>query len=311
MSRRSRVERALFPLILRQPRLGLALADLLRRIQYRVHPGRDQRNLTSRGDWEKLLGPQSRDWLHEVRCEQFRNVQRSFLVEKYLKRAPLADARKLVRWEHFERIRAPLDEGRPLIVALWHVGPLFASALGLRVLDRPVSVILHRKVTGEIPEGWELIYTERGRAAGIQAFRKGVARLKEGRPLAIACDVFCRDGDRLPARVFGLDLELRRGFAAIARVSGAIIVPVTIRWSGTSTLVYEALPPLKSSDGDRSDREAFELAVISEYARTVDAYMRLRPYDLDPRRVGLFIQAWKRIHKEQYNPTRHQEDDEP
>jgi len=299
MSRRPFVERTLLPLMLRNPRLGLTLADLLYRAEYRIFPGRVRKTITSRCDWQKLLGAQSRERLAAIRLQQHRNFRRKALLERYLKRAEPVQAAKLIRWEHLERIEQPLEEGRPVILALWHVGPLFAAALGLMRLNRPISFILNREVSGVLPDGWELITTEQGKSAGIQAFRKGIGRLREGRPLAIACDVFCRDGDRVPARVFDLDLEYRRGFTAFARATGAMVIPIAIRWEGASTVVYEALPPLKSTGGDRSDREAFELAVAAEYAKVLDDYMRAHPYDIDPGRAGQFVNAWKRIHGRQ------------
>lgn len=294
MSRRPFLERTLFPVIMRQPRLGLALADVAQRAAYRLNLSAVREAITPAEDWEKLLGPCSPARLAEIQYLQARNVFRTRLLEKFLKRAKPEQAGSLWRWEHFDRLRKPVAEGRPVIIALWHVGPLFAALLGLIALERPLTMFLHRPVSGFFPDDCELLYTEAGKSAGMLAFRKAVARLKEGRPLVIAADVFGAREYSLPARVFGLDLRIVRGFAALSRVSGALVIPVSIRWEGLSTLVYDALPPLESSFGDRSDRDEFEQAMIDEYVAILEEYMKQKPYALDPVRVGLFINAWQR-----------------
>jgi lauroyl/myristoyl acyltransferase len=188
-----------------------------------------------------------------------------------------------------------VEQGRPVIIALSHIGPLQASVLALLDLHRPVTFLLYRSLSGILPEGWELCFTDEKGSSRVQAFKRCREKLKAGLPVAIACDVFTREDVGVPVTVFDMELRIMRGFAALARSSGAMIVPVSIEWEGRNRLLFQAHPPLKSTDGDRSDREGFETAVLREYAAHIDQFMQTHSYELHPHRVELFLNAWNRL----------------
>ncbi len=296
MSRRHHIERYLYNLAVRYPRLGIWCADLVHRVQYGLNRGGVKRNLSSRSDWRKLLGRNAPIKVSAIRYQQSRNRFREELLERILKKAEPRHARRLAEWKHIERLRRPLEEGRPVIIALWHMGPVFACPLGLLDLDCPLTILLYNPITGILPENWELVFTAEADSSRVQAFKKCRGQLKAGRPVVIACDVFTREESSLPAKVFNMELSMKRGFAALARSSGAMIIPVSIEWKGRNRLIFEAHLPLKSTEGNRSDREGFEAAVVREFGERSDAFMRAHPYGLHPRRVDMFVNAWNRLH---------------
>lgn len=298
MSRKRYFERKIQRFLLRRPAWGMKLADFGARSSWRLHLGDARRKACGPAEWETLLGALTPEEARRYSMEQIAQCRKVLFLEQALKRAEPGTLAGMRRWVHPERITQPLAQGRPVIAAGWHVGPLYGFAFGLMALERPLTLLLHKPVHGLVPEDWEVIATDTGEAGGVVAFRQCTARLRKGGLVAMACDNFAGPETGLPVSVFGIHLYLKRGFAALSTATGAAIVPVSIQWEDGGRLVYEALPPLASADGDRSDREIFETRVVREYGERLDAYMRAFPYDLDPQRVRVFVRAWKREHGE-------------
>lgn len=292
-----------FEFLRRYPRLGLAAADLAGATRYRLGRAVAGEDFSTREDWERLLGPLPASRVRRIQRLQAGRMRRLHVLERLLKKEGFCGLTSLYEWKNADFILDPLSRGQPVIVGSWHVGPLFGFPLGLAAFDAPLTMILHQKVSGAFPDRWELVFTGQGRAASVEAFKRGTARLKAGGLVAMALDNFDLDSDCLPVSCFGLDLRLRRGFAALARSARARVVPLALQWLPDGRLRFEAQAPLATTLEPAGDREEFERAVLHEFAQRLDTYMREHPEDMDPRRVGRFVNAWKRQHGLPHDPA--------
>ncbi len=286
----------------RFPRLCLQASARIGRARYRLGLAQAGRDYSPRDHWEKLLGPIGARECRRIQRLQSGHTRSTRLLERILKREGCCGFRSLYEWKDARYILDPLSEGKPVIAGSWHVGPLFSFALALAGLERPLTLLVHQPIPGDFPSNWDLIFTGQGRAATVEAFKQSAARLRSGGLVAMALDNFTTEEDGAPGRCFGMDLRLKRGFAAMARASRARVVPVALRWLPDGRLRFEAQPPLETTLRAPEDREEFELAVVREFGDRLDAYMRAHPEDLDPGRVARFVNAWNRLNGLPHEP---------
>jgi hypothetical protein len=162
---------------------------------------------------------------------------RNRLLVACLRRHGLAPVRKLVRTpEGFSALRPPL------ILGTFHVGALHALGAALERLPGPVLALRQGPLYRPRPP-LEIATTagdEQGRAA---AFQRAVAHLRSGGFVAQALDLPAGPGLRVSC--LGRELELGRGPFALARITGAPLVPLVARWRGgaVEVRVGEALAP--------------------------------------------------------------------
>lgn len=294
MSRKRKNDTKLLRLQLRHPRVGLAMAEAGAWLRWwsGCWSFRDRKSLPT--GWVGLFAPMAPSRARRLSLGYAVHCAKNALLWKLLKRGKTSAISGMIKWKHLDRIRQPLEDGRPVIIAGWHVGAWFVLPLALRTLDRPLTLLMLGKSDLKPPADWEVLSTAEGGEGGVVAFRRCVQRLRTGGPVAMICDIYTDSGSGLPVTVVGVDLHLRRGFAALSRATGALIVPVSLRWDKGCRLVCEALPPLSSSEGDRSDRESFEARVIAEYGERLDAEIRARPSSVWPPKLGTLMEARNR-----------------
>ncbi len=166
---------------------------------------------------------------------------RNRLLVACLCRHGLAPVRELVRTAAgFAALRPPL------ILGTFHVGALHALGAALERLPGPVLALRQGPLYRPRPP-LEIATTagdEQGRAA---AFQRAVAQLKSGGFVALALDLPVGPGLRVPC--LGRELEMGRGPFALARMTGAPLVPLVARWAvgGVEVRVGEELVPAASA----------------------------------------------------------------
>jgi lauroyl/myristoyl acyltransferase len=111
----------------------------------------------------------------------------------------------------------------------------------------------------------------------VSAMRQAVEHLKSGGKVLIAVDgKMGRNLLKVP--FLGREFEVGRGAAALARLTGAPIIPCAMQWDrqgwGMSVRVFDELP---YPDVRREEAEKFEVALLCRLARRFEEYGRQLP----------------------------------
>jgi hypothetical protein len=164
----------------------------------------------------------------------------------------------------------------PAVLATVHIGPV--STLGLLLEQLPADVLALQagnEVKAPQRPGWTILHvdsaSEWDRAA---AFGRALATLRAGGFVVLTVD---GHGSHLEVPLLGRKVCLARGAFALARASGAPIVPLTARWRGAAVEIVagEPLPP-----GDEQEMAA-------AFAAWIEARVRETPGEILPSFVEL------------------------
>jgi KDO2-lipid IV(A) lauroyltransferase len=190
-----------------------------------------------------------------------------------------------------ERIREALAGGRGAILASAHLGLWDLGARALAEEGLPLSVLAG---AGGDPRanryrdrarrrlGIEVLWVEAGRAGALSLLGP-LRALERGRVLAILGDR-PTGGGLARVRFFGEDADFPLGPAALARASGAPLLPAFVALD-ERTLRYDLTiePPIEVPRG--ADRAADHLAATRALARVFERWIRAYPeqwYDFYP-----------------------------
>jgi hypothetical protein len=258
------LERGLTPLAARHPRLAFPAASALGSLRNRL-----SRRWPSPAQIQTLFPPLDRRSAERVSREIGGFEARNRLLIARLQRTGLERVRSLVR--------APreLQELRPpLILGFFHVGAV--QALGAAIERLPGPVLLLRQGSPYTPRPPVHLETTEGddqhRAA---TFRRALAHLSAGGFVVVAFDVVPGPGFRVPC--LGRTIELARGPFAMARLTGAPLVPLVARWrqSGVEVEIGEALSACLETDP-----KAMETALAASAARWLEGYLLESPAEI-------------------------------
>jgi lauroyl/myristoyl acyltransferase len=181
---------------------------------------------------------------------------------------------KAVRWFGTRVLRdvVAMDAGvagirGPAILTLFHAGALHAVGSALERL--PVPVLAFRQGVLARPRGSLQSVTELDtEAERAAAFHRALVHLRGGGVVAMTADL--APGASIDVPLFGATLHLARGPFALARLTGAPLVPVAVRREG-DRIVVSAAEPIAGGD---------ERAMAVALAAWLEAWLRERPADL-------------------------------
>ena len=154
--------------------------------------------------------------------------------------------------------------GGRCILITFHVGAVHAIGLALESLGRPVLALREGKLVPLRPP--VVSCSTRGNdVARAAVFLRAVDSLKRGDIVCLAVDL--TPGAPLQTTCLGRPLPLARGAFALARVTGARVVPVVARWTpnGMRLVVGDAL------------EGSTEASLADAAARWLDDYLRESP----------------------------------
>lgn len=224
---------------------------------------------------QKIWKERSPEEVERLRREMARQEFRNRTLRRIFRTRGVAAVAERVSVE-----AAPLQEvlasGRGAIAVAWHMGPSRAHSLALKSLGYPVLYATFAGPAGEETlEG--LPYFElKGGAFYASFLKSAVDRLREGGIVGMALD--SNFGATEPMSFLGGTLPTPRGAAALARITGAPVLPTTSRWSRRGArLEVEFHPALPEPDIDRRDRDGWERAMMESALRFFEDWLRAHP----------------------------------
>lgn len=228
-----RLERGLAALATKNPGMALAAAAGLGKLRNRL-----SRRWPSPEQIQLLFPHQDPPSAARVAWSIGGLEARNRLLVAYILREGIEPVRPLVRAPLFGALRPPL------ILGTFHIGAMHALGPALEHLPGPVLALRHGPMYTPRPPV-ELETTEGDDQRRAATFQKMLACLERGGFVVTALDVAPGASLRVPC--LGRTLTLARGPFALARITGAPMVPLVARWRGGEVEV-ETGPPLGPRD---------------------------------------------------------------
>jgi hypothetical protein len=162
------------------------------------------------------------------------------------------------------------------ILVGWHVGPIFGLTGFLSQQSVPLLVIRtsgHYAARGSMT----FAFTSGGMAQRKTAVQRAIRHLKQGGRVTIASDG-PDFSESVEVRCFGRAMQLARGPYALARMTGAPLVPVAPRWMPDGRIGIEVGPVLPAPPV--ADAERFEQTYAQASTDWFEQYILAHPGDL-------------------------------
>ena len=176
-------------------------------------------------------------------------------------------------------------DGRPRLVVSWHAGVGAGLPAGLARLGQ--TGLLLREDGRPERFGLSHVRIGGGLANRAAAFQRAVRHLRGGGLVALYLDVDpWAPGAEPPHAFLGRQVALPPGPAAMARLSGAAIIPVTPRWDA-GRVSFACHPPLAGAAGAAGDDRSVTAALAAWWER----WLRRHPGDLWPTSVRRLLAA--------------------
>jgi hypothetical protein len=171
----------------------------------------------------------------------------------------------------------PFVGGTPAIFACWHVGPPFGLAGAFEAAGLHLLLLRHTLSYGTTPM-LEVAAVQGGPGARRAAFRQAIARLRGGGSVLLPLDAGDA-GQTEPVACFGRARPMTRGPFALARITGAPVVPLAARLDADRMVRVAVGSPL-AGIGETGDVRAFEAALAAGAAAWLEAFLRASPAQL-------------------------------
>lgn len=216
-----------------------------------------------------------------------RSVGRSLIETMRVPAMTEKEILSVVDADSFEPVEKARARGKGFVILSAHIGAweVLAAYLAAR-LGRPFRTVALRLRYGPYEEmlarvrrasGVETIYQDRGA-------RPLLAVLRRNLPLGMLGDMGAARLNRVQVEFFGRRAYVPTGPAAVARASGAAIVPVFITWKGRRHHVH-VLPEV---DVERTRDKGADIARAAQAcARAAESIVRLHP-----EQWGGWLYAW-------------------
>jgi lauroyl/myristoyl acyltransferase len=168
----------------------------------------------------------------------------------------------------------------PAILAAFHLGPLQAfSAVVDRLRVETLELRLEREAAH--PSNAVIALTNEDESNRVAAFHHAIKTLRAGKFVFLTAEPYF--GSRIEAMLFGRAITLARGPFALARLTGAPIIPLVARWRGTRVEIIR---------GDAIAASKNESLSAAAMAKWLQDYLAANPGEIKPRTFDLFS-SWE------------------
>jgi hypothetical protein len=148
----------------------------------------------------------------------------------------------------------------PMILATFHLGPV--PALGGLLEQLPGEVLVLQR-SGQPRPSLTLLGIEADSSQRAAVFRRAVEALRGGGFVFVVVDAY-KTAATVEATFLGRQVRLARGGFALARITGAPIVPLAARWRGRRIDIVAGDPILA---GDESAMAGAVTSWLEDYVR--------------------------------------------
>jgi len=288
MARGRRLKRLSEILFKIHPGLGLRMAERRGMNVYERSLRRRVKSIPKREEWAAAFGEAvARDW-NAVAREYVLSQYRLHLIQSIAASGGLDYVVPLVRWKGREKLEALLKEGRPAVLTTWHAGPTIGFWAGLAAMD--VNLVRVQQTEWEVaPPGWKILI-KRGVESGGPIIKQCLKHLRSGGWVAIPFDAFTNASGHLRVRCLGRAVPVPRGIAALADMSGAPLIPVTVRWTESGREIeVEVQEPIDATKGEGESDADYERRVLEAAARRLECYLEELPHELNRMRLQFVL----------------------
>jgi len=252
---------------LRRPELALRLAA-----QLGVALGPGSRWAPTAAEIEAVLGVRDPRRIRAIQRRIASNGLRDLMLGAVVNRRGLAAVTDRVRVLHEARLLEPRAERTPTVLVFGHCGAGRGVSAALERLGIPSRVASMRRAPDA--SGHVEVVQVTGPTSAARFLRRSLAELPEGVVPGLAFDW----NGTLEASFLGRHLGIARGMALLAS-RGALLLPVTTRWVGSTgsieTEFHPAFPQLGPTPGAAEER-----AWVAGIAGWFENYIRGHPGEL-------------------------------
>ncbi len=271
------IKAGLARLLVAKPKAGLRLAGSLGR---RLGSSPGLRTTPSTSELTALLGDMPRRDLARIRREigaLERLNQALFMLIESRGIEPLLPLVRVSGAEHLARLRR---EGTGAILADWHVGVPLAHLAALSKFRVPtIALALNAQIPASEPLPDSIRFLV-GSGECSSFLVEALQQLRTGGVVLIGVNGFL--GEAFAEVPFlGRKTRVGRGAGALARLSGARILPVTCSWARSGVPIDVVFhEPLPRPCLTKKEKTAFEDALLAATARWFENYVRAHPEQL-------------------------------
>jgi KDO2-lipid IV(A) lauroyltransferase len=203
--------------------------------------------------------------------EVFRSIARVLVAVAKFPRINKANIHEWIRYEGYEHFEQALDRGKGVLFATAHLGNWELSAFSHALMSTPMHVVVRPLDNPRIDA---LIESRRGASGNRLISKKEFARsilhaLKSNEAVGILVDQNAGLADGVFVDFFGAPACAGAGFAKIAALSGATVIPGFALWSEQERrYILRFYPPLPVTGDVTRDTQALHAQlekVIREY----------------------------------------------
>jgi lauroyl/myristoyl acyltransferase len=278
---RGAVARAIVGSVLRSAALpigGLIAARAIHHVRFRQLNGMTLPQVVA-----DLLGPMSGDDAGAIAREIFVNRLRTNALKAVRATAGDVSVQKWVQWPGVDVLRDRQERKAPAIFITWHFGPEVNLGAAFAGLGIPVTSF---RSTPTRPEDTALVDYRRVADADERglALRRGFSRLKNGGFVTVAIDGR-QTGTALTVPFFGRRIQVGRGAAALARLTGAPLIPTAKVWMPDGRVQVRIFEPLALPALDPRRPDVWDEAVIVDAVKWFERFLHAVPEQFRMRNI--------------------------
>ena len=212
--------------------------------------------------------------------------------------AGLDSVKKLIHCPDADRLREMHRNRQPAVFVFTHIGPRYAIAPAFQQVGVPVAIFqaMHppslkradvEQFAAQLP-GMENYWINDPNTNRAIHLKRAVERLQRGELVAIAIDG--DHGDvRTEAEFFGHRIQVARGPAVLARLTGVPLIPITVTWGEGWSIDFRVHETIARPENVPSNSGEFDLALTHGAIRFFDAFIRNSPEQLRLNKLARLI----------------------